>query len=490
MSHFDSNLMLKRVSNPSTTQRIAFALLWLPALVYVANIGRWSLDLDEIYTLRDSMHPVSQILGYEKPVYYLICHFVLQLDLTDEVAIRLPAAVAAGAVPPVCYLMLRRLIGASVAWFTSILVATNPWYFQLSQFGRFYSLLVLLSMIAILCLYRGVVERRARWLVAFGITALLAMATHTTAIILFPAGICAAIATAVSVDARQVTQILWRHRSRIAVLIVLAIAVLLFQAAPSFRGWIQARHGQFGNYEPTQVLLGFVAFTGLQVWALALLPLLKPLRQYARDEVFFLTILICATLPYVFAAKLGGGVAPRYLLSATPALFILAGLTWQSISARIDSIQLKIALGAALLAMNVPMLMSTLREGNHCDYRSAVAFVEELNLANPLVACSAHTLYSHYATQQADVFELSMVTDWTSPPSMDGSTAQQNLLKLIEQATNEGRPLVLVSREDRREFAPSVQRWLAERFVVLTTIERLRFDHRRNQMVVYQYRPI
>jgi hypothetical protein len=326
--------------------------------------------------------------------------------------------------------------------------------------------------------------------VGFGIAALLAMATHTTAIILFPAGLCAAVAAAWSIDRRHVTQILWRYRKRIAVTVVLAIVVLLFQAAPTFRGWVQARHGQFGNYQPTQVLLGFVAFTGLQVWALAFLPLFKPLRQYTRDEVFFLTLLLCSTLPYVLAAKMGGGVAPRYLLSATPALFVLAGRTWEAISARIDSVQLKLALGAAILALNVPMLMSTLREGNHCDYRSAVAFVEELEFANPIVACSAHSLYTHYATQAADVSELGMVTDWNAPPSTTASPVQQNLLKLIDRANHEGRPLVLVSREDRRLFTPSVQRWLAERFVVLTTIERLRFDHRRNQMVIYQYRPI
>ena len=482
--------MLKRASDPITTNRLASILLWLPAVIYVASIGRWSLDLDEIYTLRDSQAAVSQILTYEKPIYYLICHYILQLNLSDEVAIRLPAALAAGAIPPVCYLMLRRLLGSSVAWFTAILVAANPWYFQLSQFGRFYSLLVLLSMVAIFCLYRGVIERRLLWLVAFCVAALLATATHTTAIILFPAGICAAIATARSIDPRQVTDVLWRNRKTIAITVALAIVVLLFQAAPSFRGWIQARHGQFGNYEPTQVLMGFVAFTGLQVWALALLPLLKPLRQYSREEIFFLAMLLCSTLPYVLVAKLGGGVAPRYLLSATPSLFVLAGLTWKAISERIDSTQLKVALGAALLALNVPMLLSTLREGNHCDYRSAVAFVEDLGLVNPLVACSAHKLYSHYATEQGDVSELSMVTDWTSPPSSEGSAAQQNLLKLIEQAKNDGRSLVLVSREDRRAFAPSVQRWFAEHFVVLTTIERLRFDHRRNQMVVYQYRPL
>ena len=189
-------------------------------------------------------------------------------------------------------------------------------------------------------------------------------------------------------------------------------------------------------------------------------------------------------------AKVGGGVAPRYLLAATPALFVLAGMTWQSISERITQPQLKVALGVALLALNVPMLMSTLRDGNHCDYRSAVAFVEELNLVDPIVICSAHALYTHYATQQVDVSELNLVTDWSSPPSANGSPVQQNLLKRIEQATRLERPLVLVSREDRRAFTPAVQRWLAERFVVLTTIERPRFDHRRNQIVVYQYRPI
>lgn len=479
--------LASRQSWTNTAYATWLVCLFIPAIVFVAFIPSWSLDLDEIYTLRDSSQSLRQVLGYEKPLYYLLCHVLLVGGLPDAIAIRLPAALAAGCLAPVSFVLVSRYLSSSVGFLASALVATNPWYFQTSQFGRFYSLTVLLSLVAIVLLYGYLNERRWWQLMAAIGCASLATASHTTAVVLFPAGTIAFALAALQRDGMQRVRELRKYLIPATLLGLVALLLIGAGVSNAFTGWINAQHGRYGNYSVAYLVLGFVLFTGLQVWSLALLPLMRSFRDWSTSECFFFVLLFGAVIPLIALSPFGGGVAPRYLLAATPALFILAGQGWQRIDSQLPTWTLRLCVAVIVFAVSVPMALSTLRDGNHCDYQSAVSYVEELETENPIVFCTAHELYRYYAADKADVHELHTLADWRDPPASSAGAVQENLLKQIFVAEATGRPLFLVSREDRRQFDDDVQRWISERFRVLKTIEKPRFDHRRNQMVVYAY---
>ena len=149
---------------------VAALLFAVPFLFYFSVSGRWSLDGDEFYTYIDSAQPISELLAYEiKPLYYLICHALLDADLglPLESLLRAPATLAASLIAPVFYWMLFPVAGRRAALLGAFLLIANPWIFEFSQYARFYSLMLLFSVVATLAIYRWVDDPRVRWLAIF-----------------------------------------------------------------------------------------------------------------------------------------------------------------------------------------------------------------------------------------------------------------------------------------------------------------------------------
>lgn len=471
---------------PRFARWCTLVVLALPMLLYLSCISRWSLDLDEIYSLRDSAAPLSDIVRYEKPLYYLVCHLLMVVGVGDVWAIRLPAAIAAGLVPVTFYCLLA---GAQprTARYASLMVGLNPWLFEFSQFGRFYAMMLLFASIAVLGLYRWIVDRRPRWIVGCVVATVLAVSTHPTAVAIVPAGILAVLSVRLGQSWR------WRPRGFVAILAVsvatlLITAVAMWLLRPAFMTWWNSTHGRYGNYLPVEVVIGYLLFTGIQVWPLSLLPLFKKWTSWNHAERFFFVMWIATFLPLVLLSPFGGGVAPRYLLCSTPPVFVLAGMAWRRFADRVDDLPQRLAIGVVIMSAYMPMFVSTMIDGNHCDYRSAVAYVESITDQQPTVACTAHDLYRYYSQQPVELYELHALADWHESPETSEAAVVRQVVQLVAEAEQSRRPMFLVSREDRRGFDPSVRQWLAQHFVTLRTFEKSRLDHRRNQIIVYQLR--
>ncbi len=465
------------------------ALTFCPILFYVSQIGRWSLDLDEFYTLRDSSESIRAILKYDKPIYYLLCHMALKTPLTTEVAIRLPGAIAAGLIAPLFYWLGRRGTHPQEAVITSFLVATHPWIFQHSLFGRFYGTMLLFASIAVLSLYRWLGDRRYRWIVTFGVASVLAILTHATAAALLPGAVVGVLGFFWIENREEASAFLRRHLRVGGFFAAVLIAIAALVVHKPFVDWLSAQHGQYGNYTIATLILGFVAFCGLQLWALGMLPLFKRRIQWSGDDAFLVGMFVAMTVPFLVLAQFGGGVAPRYLMASVPLLFLLAGRHWAMVHSQLPSARYQIAFAAAVMAASVPTFASTLKDGNHCDYRAAAKYVDSLNLDDAIVVASAHQLLGYYLNDAYDLRELRMLDDLHQPPRDGASGTAGVLYAVVQEAESAQRPLILVSREDRRIRPPKVQKWFNERFAMLARFEQPRFDHRRNEMVVYEYRP-
>ena len=476
---------------PSSTKAwLAAALFIVPLCLNLSLAWRWSLDDDEFYTLRDSRQPVGVILKYHKPLYYLIVHYTLQLPLSEEMAIRLPAAIAGSLIPLVFYLLLAGISRGNTPLYAALLSATNPWLFDYSQFGRFYTLMFLLTAIACLCLYRWVLESRSfLWLGGYLISALAAMLTHTTAVVVLPAGFAAVAVYFACWRPQGMPLLIRRHRWKLIGTLLLTGTVSAWLVQGVLLEWLSARYGKFGGYPVLTLIRTVVGLGGLQVWVLAFLPLLAGHHERRPERYFLGTMVLCSILPYLFLAPFGGGIASRYLMQALPCLFVLGAIHWDVLARQLPSAGFRFALAGVIFAFYLPYDLSNFRDGNHCDYRQAVRFVESLELPNPIIGSTSHHLYEYYADPGADVHELGFLTDLSGGKTDGSSKPGRSIAHLIEKAEESGRPLVLVSRQFWDQPDRQAVRWLGERFATLAVIEKPRFDHRRNQLVIFEYRP-
>src|SRR5689334_1302023 len=146
------------------------ALTLLALLSRFGRLGHWGFDSDEIFMLRDSMHP-----GFTnpRPLLYFLNHLIAPVLPLDEFGLRfLPAVFGVLAVPAI-YLVGRRLVGVRGAFFASLLVTLSGLLLIYSQFGRYWSLVFLLCAIYPYALYLGVREHDRRALTIGIITGLL-----------------------------------------------------------------------------------------------------------------------------------------------------------------------------------------------------------------------------------------------------------------------------------------------------------------------------
>jgi hypothetical protein len=477
------------IDPPRASLLVALLLFLGPLVCNLLLIGRWSLSGDEIYTLNDSKISAWEILtSNSKPVYYLICHYSMWLPFPLEFSMRLPAAIASALIPPTYYLLLWRPQECRIAVYAAILTITSPWLFELSQDARFYSLMFWFASLSALSLYRWLSAPRYQWLLLFLVAAALATLTHNSAVTMIPAG---GLAVCVALAVRDWNEFVSHCRiwgPRILACAVLAGLLAIATNYQTFSTWLESKYGSFGEYSRLHLLAATGVRAGLGVCAMAVVPLLKPLGKWTDSEIFLTTMGVGTAIAFVFLVPFGGGVAPRYLLASLPCLIVLAAIHWVQIADRLADYPLRIALGTALVVGNLPALLSTLSDGGHYDYRSAVQFVESLELDNPIIASTSHQMYQHYASGDEQAIELGVLYSMN-----DGRTTAENytwrtVSQLMNDADVSGRPLILVSRQDRRVLDANTAHWLNRSFTNLTSIERPRLDYQRNRLEIYQYR--
>ena len=165
----------------------------LAATLRLSTLGLQSYHHDEIVTagrvLRGSLwHAVEKVGDSESapPLYYLLAWLWTQVFGTAEVGLRSLSAVAGVAVVPVAFLIGAELSGRRTGIAAAALVAVNPMLIWYSQEARCYSLLVLLTSIALLFFLRALRSGSGRDMAWWALASALALATHYFA--LFPVG--------------------------------------------------------------------------------------------------------------------------------------------------------------------------------------------------------------------------------------------------------------------------------------------------------------
>lgn len=206
----------------------------LPALgtgllmLAVALIGadRPVLSWDEVTTadvsqrspaqIWNMMHNIDAVLGS----YYLFMHGWIGLAGTSELALRLPSIIAMSAAVALAAELGRRLFGPLIGVLTGLILCIMPNISRYAAEARPYAFTCLLSVLAVLLLYRAV-ERPGRlpW-VAYGATVVLLGLSHLIAL----TTLCAHAAV---VLVRRRDERSWRTLAAWAATAAIAVAVLL-----------------------------------------------------------------------------------------------------------------------------------------------------------------------------------------------------------------------------------------------------------------------
>ncbi len=143
--------------------RWILAVALLIGLARLLGLSRWSLWLDEAYTLADARHATD----FANPLGYVLfgAFYGLFEGRPDEFLLRFPGAAFGWLTIGLSGLVLRPFVGARAAALAALLLAISPWHLYWSQNARFYTLAQFLGLAGGALVYLGL--ERARVLALF-----------------------------------------------------------------------------------------------------------------------------------------------------------------------------------------------------------------------------------------------------------------------------------------------------------------------------------
>ena len=469
---------------------VSVALWFISLLIYAPFLVNWSLSGDEFYTYEDSTFSISKMLSFNsRPLYFIVCHYLLKWlpDWPVELTIRFPSMLATSLIAPCIYGMLRPERFRRVGLLAAMVAVFNPWLFQMSQFGRYYGFVLFFATLTTLAALRFVEERNWRWPVVTILSGLLAAASHPPAVLLVPASMLGWIIVGLWANWEVTIALLRKYGAWLVAACLFATGLGIYLLQDVLRQWAGSGQGDFGgHYDMKSIVMSLGVVGGLSSWSLALLPLLRTPTTWSKQDIFLGVLLASSTLPLFALVPFGGGVSSRYLLYCLPCMFLLAGQHWQLLHDLLPSKGYQLALGCVLFGCNVPLMLSVVEDGDHYDFRKMAAAIAATGIEQPVIYSSNHRLLDYYLDDRFQV----MGKDEDDLGLFAVGLPKTLIERAIALATSQNRPLLLVSRQDRSLLSSEDQAWLYEKFAVLRTVEKARYDHRRHRLILYHYRPM
>ncbi len=112
------------------------------------------------------------------PLYYALVGVLMRLFGEADVVLRLPSALFGAAAIPIVFALGRALFGSRAGWIAALLLAVHPLHVFYSREARVYPLLLCLTMLTLLALWRALESDSRRAWVAFGAALTAACYSH------------------------------------------------------------------------------------------------------------------------------------------------------------------------------------------------------------------------------------------------------------------------------------------------------------------------
>ena len=476
-----------------------WTIVLIAAALRLPLVESASVDDDEIFSARDALllfsdEPLTDSVK-RYPVSFALERLSIEAFGLTPATLRLPAFLCGALAPLVLFLVGRRRIGDGPARLAALLVAVWPWHQYFSGNGRYYTPLFLAGAVGLAAAWNlrdRLIERidggpRPVWPAVVGFIAAvgLAAAVH-------PSGLLCGAGALVILAEPAVRRRIGAAGIAVA-LTTIAAAAWGLRASPYWRPIERVVSGHGGRGEDT---LGFLQGLGLNVTpTLTAVFLVGAAASVASRGVAGRLLLTASLLPALLLVgfTIDGYAQPRYLLAASPAVLLLAGIGLHHL---LDTTRgpLRTAVLLACLAPFVPSLASNLIDGNRHDMASVAAHLApRIEEDEGLFAESHNTLrlVLHGFEDWRD--EGRRHDGWPAPrhgaadPFVFGelppSEAELETLRLRR------RPFRFVITENDYERPPDrdyrrLTDWLRDVATLEARVGEVRYDYHRNALLV------
>ena len=420
----------------------ALLVLAVAAWFRLHDLGRWSIDSDEFFSLVD----VQDLIDGEwpeavqsHPLGFLGMALMARLFGETEWALRIfPALAGLGAV--VCLLTLRRdVIARQAALVTAALAAISPWLIYHSQEARFYGPLLLFATLATLWALPG--PGRRPWAAVVGFVA--ACLCHPSAVLLAPGLLFP--------DLKRLLN--WRRS-----LLLLAVT------GGGLWLWMTVGEGAIrdvlvraltlrptAGYDAKHFVAGLGYNLGIGTGLLVLCGALAAVRRRSVDDW---QLLICACFPPLWLlgmSAFGVSTQQRYAMAAIPAALLLAGAGWCSLRERRA---LRVGFTVIALLAPLPELYAYSQNGDRHDMRGMAEWLAEHMTPQDILVADEHSAIEIYLWKNE---RFSEVIAWEAPVS------QKNMFGFLRNR----REVWVVLKANRMGgvYGETFMEWLSEHFI-------------------------
>lgn len=165
--------------------RVWFTILLIGAsavFLRIANLGTFSLWLDEVFTMNVASRPLVETLALcaadaeNVPLYAVVTHFGIKIGLVEPWIRLLPIAAAVTSIWFLAIWTLRRF-GQTTALIVAAFCALSPFHIRYSQELRAYPFLLLMCTATLLLIDR--LRRRPNWRSTFALAAIVGLGCYT-----------------------------------------------------------------------------------------------------------------------------------------------------------------------------------------------------------------------------------------------------------------------------------------------------------------------
>lgn len=469
----------------------------LAVLVVVAialrfyRLSAWGFEGDEIFTLRDSLHPK---FDNPRPLLYLLNYYVVRPFVPlNELGLRIIPLLSGVLAVPALYVMTRRLAGTRAALFATLLLTVSPVHVYQSQYARYWSLVMLLSCIYPFAIYLGVTRRSPAALALGVVTGAIGVLSHPVAGLLV-GGL--GVWFVVNESSREYLVRLWKHKTLRWGVIALAVltAAVAVRYLPVLADWI-ATHDEGVGGDNLLHLPGRPGVKQLALMAsyaegvtipVVLAGLLGMLLLWQRQERSLATLLACLFLApagLIVLLSFRTAVSTTYLLPTAPVFFIGAGVFLDRLAAAEWELRPRWLLTATVTVLiilaGLPTLLSQYRDGRRRDFRGAGRWLSERMAPGDIVYSDQASVLAHYLPGP-DVESL----------VADPTTLSQSVRTLRESGKGQALWIVVpASAQGGLKTTAQVgtmSGWIYENCQLRNTVGVARLDFRQNQLQVYR----
>jgi mannosyltransferase len=385
-------------------------IIMVGAILRFYDLGGESYWYDEIIMVRVAQDNIWAIIeGGRPPLYIILSHFWIKLFGTGEVATRSLSAIFGVASIPLIYLIGKELFDRKVGLIGAFLMAISQFQIYYSQDFRYYSLFALVTLLSYYFFVIALRNRNIISITLYVLTSALLFYTHTFGVFI--------------IAAQNLYFLLrWRCHKNLAINWIISQAIILFAIMPKLLASsgkvVEGKAGPMiwlpepSAWSPLITLRNFIGaglsypslntviigisffvvatgayllWMGKEWWQAGVKDLLSGFKNMMSKGNELLLLVLWITIPIVLPLVLSKIFGPmyhhRYMISASPAFYIILAFLVTKLGRVVPEL---ITLGLLVIVITpglIEFYVSPVRE----QWREAAEYVEDKSTIDDVI---------------------------------------------------------------------------------------------------------